>query len=70
MSTCPILALPDFTQAFVLECDALGEGIGVVLMKNRHMIAFESWNIRETEIPYSIYYKDMLTILHALDKFT
>jgi hypothetical protein len=27
MSTCPVLELPDFTHPFVLECDALGEGI-------------------------------------------
>ena len=32
MSSCPILALPNFSQPFVLECNALGEGIGVVLM--------------------------------------
>jgi hypothetical protein len=32
MSTCPVLSLPDFLQPFILECDALSEGIGAVLM--------------------------------------
>ena len=46
MSNCPILALPDFSKPFVLECDALGEVIGAVLKQGKHPISFESRNIQ------------------------
>jgi hypothetical protein len=69
MSTCPVLSLPDFSQPFILECDASGEGIGVVLMQNRHPIAFESRKLRGPELLYTIYDKEMLAIMHALAKF-
>ena len=69
MSSCPVLALPDFTQPFVLECDASGEGIGVVLMQGGHPIAFESWKLLLHERLYSIYDKEILAIMHALAKY-
>ena len=46
---CPIIALPDFSKPFVLECDALGEGIGAVLKKGQHPIDFKSRNIQPHE---------------------
>jgi hypothetical protein len=69
MSTFPVLALPDFNQSFVLECDASGEGIGAVLMQGNHPIAFERRKLREPERLYPIYDKEMLAIMHALEKF-
>jgi hypothetical protein len=69
MSACLILALPDFGQPFILECDASREGIGVVLMQNRHPLAYESRKLRGSELPYTIYDKEMLDIMHALAKF-
>jgi hypothetical protein len=57
MSTCPILALPDFSIPFTLECDASREGIGAVLMQNRHPLAYESQKLRGPELLYNIYNK-------------
>jgi hypothetical protein len=33
MCTTPILATLDFTKTFIVECDALGHGIDVILMQ-------------------------------------
>jgi hypothetical protein len=69
MSTCPVLALPDFGQPFTVECDASREGIGAVLMQNRNPLVYESQNVRALELLYTTYDKEMLVIMHALAKF-
>ena len=59
----------NFTKPFELHCDALGEGVGAVLMHDRHPIAYESRKLRGSKWSYNIYDKEMLAIMHALAKF-
>ena len=69
MSNCPVLALPNFSKPFVLECDASGVGIGDFLMQYKNPISFKSRKLQPHERMYSIYDKEMLAFMHALDKF-
>jgi len=65
----PVLAIPDFSQQFVIEIDASDLGIGAVLMQNQQPVAY----LRKALGPkknqaLSVYEKECMAILLAIEK--
>ena len=69
MSTSPVLALPDFTQPFTVEIDTCDGGIGAVLLQHGQPIAFLSKALEPAQQSTSIYEKEFLTLIMAMEKW-
>lgn len=68
MTTKPLLALPNFEVEFVVETNAC-EGVGDVLMQQGSPLAYMSNALSRKHKLLSIYKKEMLTIVLALQKW-
>jgi len=69
MTRVPVLAIPDFNKLFMVETDASGHGLGVVLMQEGHPRAYMSQTLLERNLNKSVYEKELMAVVMAVKKW-
>jgi hypothetical protein len=62
----PVLVMPDLQKGFDIYCDACGQGLGCVLMKEGHVNAYASRQLRKHELNYPTHDLELAVVVHAL----
>ncbi|RVX03831.1 Transposon Tf2-8 polyprotein [Vitis vinifera] len=65
----PVLALPDFSIPFTIQCDASGIGVGAVLMQQGRPLAYMSQAIHGKALQLSTYEKELMALVLAVKKW-
>jgi hypothetical protein len=69
MVTAPVLAIPDFSEQFIIETDACDLGVGAVLMQKDRPVAYLSKALGPLHQKLSIYEKEFLALIMAVEKW-
>ena len=64
-----VLALPNFTKTFEIECDASNIGIRAILLQKGHHIAYFSEKLKGSHLNYSTYDKELYALVRALQNW-
>ncbi|KAL0320233.1 UNVERIFIED_CONTAM: Retrovirus-related Pol polyprotein from transposon opus [Sesamum radiatum] len=56
-----------FDRPFEVQIDASDRALGVVLVQDKHLVAFESRKLKDTEIRYNTHEKEMTAVIHCLE---
>jgi len=69
LTKAPILALPNFAKTFEIECNGSNIGIGVVLLREGHPVAYFSEKLKGSHLNYSTYDKELYSLVRALQNW-
>jgi hypothetical protein len=64
--TASVLVMPDMDKPFSIYCDASGQGLGCVLMKDGHVVAYASRQLGKHEVNYPTHGLELAAVVHAL----
>ncbi|GJW62748.1 putative reverse transcriptase domain-containing protein [Tanacetum coccineum] len=67
LCSAPILALPEGADNFIVYCKASNKGLGVVLMQNKKLIAYESLQLKIHENNYTTHDLELGAVVFALE---
>src|SRR4051795_10147897 len=66
LTSAPVLAPPDTKKNFEIFCDASRQGLGCILMQDRHVVAYASRQLRPHEENYPTHDLELAAVVHAL----